>query len=46
MATNFGTKMLCVKDNDYAIAYGGGLSGQLTGCRYSQYPATKGRCHG
>jgi len=24
----------------------GALSGWLTKCRYFQYPATKGRCHG
>jgi len=38
MATNFGTKIatnwLCVDDIDYAIGYGGCLSGRPTECRY------------
>jgi len=37
MATNFGTKIACVNDSDYAIGYGGGLSGRATKCRYCQY---------
>ena len=49
MATNFGTKiainLLCVNDSD-AIAYGGGLIGRPTECRYCRYPAPKRRCYG
>ena len=50
MATNFGTKIaiswFCVNDSDYAIGYGGSLSGRPTECTYCRYPAPKGRCHG
>jgi len=50
MATNFGTKiainLLCVNNSDWAISYGGGLSGRPTECRYCWYPAPKGWCHG
>jgi len=50
MATNFGTKIainwLCVNDSDYAIGYGGDLSGRPTECSYCRYPAPSRRCHG
>jgi len=50
MATNFGIKIainwLCVNDSDWAIAYGAGLNGRPTECRYRRYPAPKGRCYG
>jgi len=50
MATNFGTNSAinwpCVNDSDWAIGYGGDLSGRPTECRYCRYPAPKGRCHG
>jgi len=46
MATNFGTNIAinwhCVNDSDYAIGYGGVLSGRPTECRYCRYPAPKG----
>jgi len=36
MAINFGTKIainwLCVNDSDWAISYGGGMSGRPTEC--------------
>jgi len=44
MATNFGTNIainwICVNDSDYAISYGGGLSGRPTEHSYCRYPAT------
>ena len=35
-----------MNDSDYAIGYGGGLSGRPTECIYCRYTATKGRCYG
>jgi len=50
MATNFGTKIAItgfvrtIATRQLVMEWG--LSGRLTDCRYCQYLAPKGRCHG
>jgi len=48
VATNFGTEIAKTGFvRTIAIRqYGGGLSGRPTECRYCQYVAPNGRCHG
>jgi len=46
MATNFWTKIAIDWLYVNYSGYGGGLSGRPTECRYCQYPASKGDCHG